>query len=210
MYWLEWSSQRRSEIISGVLCLGLSAALGCSKKHGSALGESPCYCFLPEQWLNLHLFSSCEDRGLPLSWYTAYFSTSTAACSLLWEEKEFYLFIFKSAMSCSRSPSKEVQLQISFSSGLGLCFFRLSLQAVLRLVIVHEYVRTQRKGWWGQTHFSSFRISNSNLQKAERYSSGLGNSKHGAFLVSSPMVTNTKGISCPCGWLVRTWTEQLQ
>lgn len=208
MYWLEWSSQRRSEIISGVLCLGLSAALGCSKTHGSALGESPCYCFFPKRWLNLHLFSSCEDRGLPLSWYTAYFSTSTAACSLLWEEKGFYLFIFKSAMPCSRSPSKEAQLRISFSLGLGLCFFR---QAVLRLVIVHEeYARTQHKGWWGQTHVSSCRISISNLQKAEHYSSGLGNSKHGAFLVSSPTVTNTKGISCPCQWLVRTWTEQLQ
>lgn len=145
MYRSDRSSQRRSEIISGVLCLDISAVSGCSKEHGTLCAGSPYAIafFQSRNWTSTHSLPAMIAVCL-LSWYRANFSTSVAPWSLLQEMKKLFFFE-KSGMSFNKRPSKEVQLHIFFFLGLGrnpgLCFIEPSLQAVLRPVNVQEYVR---------------------------------------------------------------------
>ena len=148
-----------------ICCLGLE-----QKAWYSAHRESLCYCFLPKQGLNFHSLSSCEDHGLPLSWYRANFSTSMAACSLLREEKELFFFE-KSGVSRNRSPSKEVQLHIFFlgfrkKSRSSLFYWAFSTNSLEASQYAEVCKRDDTIADEDSPHLSSFRIwiSNSNLQ----------------------------------------------
>lgn len=168
MYWLEWSKEIKNNFRSAVpwyiCCSGLE-----QKACYSAHRESLCYCFLTKQGLNFHSLSSCEDHSLPLSWYTANFSASMAACSLLREEKELFFFE-KSGMSHNRCPSKEVQLHIFFhgfrKKSRSLFYWALSTSSLEASQFTGVCERDNTIADEDSPHLSSFRIwiSNSNLQ----------------------------------------------